>query len=77
MTPRSEALAYRIWAYAEPKGWDVSILELSIALDEHHGHIGRVCSAKDWTHRFRASEGSGAGPFGTSTYHIRGMYNAH
>lgn len=55
MSPRTEALAYRIWAYAEPRGWDVSINDIADALDVTVRRCGKVCATKGWTSRLRAS----------------------
>ena len=53
MTPRSQALAYRIWARAEPVGWDVSIRELAAELNASRQTILAVCRAKGWLTRLR------------------------
>ncbi|EYD71784.1 hypothetical protein [Limimaricola hongkongensis] len=55
MTPRSEALAYRIWAEAKPIGWDCSVTDLAEALDETPQRIGMICRAKGWSDRFRVN----------------------
>lgn len=53
--PRTEALAYRIWAYAEPLGWDVSVDDIAAALDVSASRAGRILSIKGWLGRLRAS----------------------
>ena len=58
LSPRSAALAYRIWAYCEPKGWDLTILEAADALDVKWQSLARVVGLKGWQSRFRASAGS-------------------
>ncbi|PIL20416.1 hypothetical protein P775_09765 [Puniceibacterium antarcticum] len=55
LTPCAEALAYRIWGYAKPRAWDVSIGDLALALDVDRRRIGIVCARKGWTTRLRAS----------------------
>ncbi len=54
MTPRSEALAYRIWGYADPKGWDVSVDEIAQALDVSVQRCGTIIGRKGWITRLRA-----------------------
>lgn len=39
MSPAMQALAYRIWAYAEARGWNVDEVELSEALGEKRYRI--------------------------------------
>jgi hypothetical protein len=56
MTPRSEALAFRIWAYCEPRGWDVTSPEIAEALGEPMPRVRLVCAMKGWTIRLRASQ---------------------
>jgi hypothetical protein len=48
MTPRAEALAFRIWAYASPRGWDCTAGEIADAIGIDYRAIGRVCAAKGW-----------------------------
>lgn len=54
LSPRSEALAYRIWAYANPLGWDCTIAELADALDAKFGSVRNVVSMKGWIGRLRS-----------------------
>jgi hypothetical protein len=53
MTPRAQALAFRIWQYAEPKGWDVSESDISGALGEPAARIRAVIGHKGWGERLR------------------------
>jgi hypothetical protein len=53
MRPESEALAYRIWAYCEPRGWDVTRSEIAEALGESWHRINRVTVVKGWNRRLR------------------------
>lgn len=55
MTPRSEALAFRIWAYCHPLGWDTTVSDIADALDVDAGRVGKILKAKGWTQRLRAS----------------------
>jgi hypothetical protein len=59
MTPRTIALAYRIWAYAAPRGWDVTIPELADEMREHHNTITNILRWRGWLHRVRRVSGHG------------------
>jgi len=54
LSPRSEALAYRIWAYANPLGWDCTLAELADALGAKFASVRVVVSMKGWSGRLRA-----------------------
>lgn len=54
MTPKSEALAFRIWAFCEPQGWNVTPGEIAEAVGATTQRIGRVLAAKGWTDRVRS-----------------------
>lgn len=58
MNPRTEALAFRIWAFASASNWDCSIHDIATALGETPQRIASVCSKKKWGSRLRSS-----GPF--------------
>lgn len=54
MAPRTEALAYRIWAYATPLGWDCSVKEIAEALgDVSWETVRTVMQHKKWLSRVR------------------------
>jgi len=61
--PRTEALAYRIWAYAAPREWNVTGKDIAEALGLPFGAVGMVLQAKGWHNRTRA--GSALGALGT------------
>lgn len=54
MTPRTEAIAYRIWGYASPRGWDVTVAQICDALSVSASVVGAVLQAKGWHSRVRA-----------------------
>ena len=54
MTPRTEALAFRIWQYANPRGWDCTAGEVGDAIGSSPMQVGIACSAKGWGTRLRA-----------------------
>lgn len=53
MSPRMEAMAFRIWQYANPRGWDCTVGEIAEALDMHPIPVGRVCAMRGWHVRLR------------------------
>lgn len=53
-SPKAQALAYRIWCYADPRGWDVTVTDIADALDESPKRIGAVCQNRGWIGRLRA-----------------------
>jgi len=53
MTPRGHTIAYQIWAYANPRGWDCTIAECADAIGVNRLLVGRIVHAKDWSSRFR------------------------
>jgi hypothetical protein len=64
MTAKSEALAYRIYIYANPIGWDCTPGEIAEALGVDPKRIGRVAHAKGWATRLRSASRAdwGCGP---------------
>ena len=59
LSPESEALAFRIWAYANPLGWDCTYADAADYLKENRQRVVTICSLKGWTHRFRAPPSAG------------------
>lgn len=53
MNPKTETLKYRIWAYASPRGWDVTLREIADALDEPMGRVRRTMAIARWSDRVR------------------------
>lgn len=56
LSPRSEALAFRIWAYCEPLGWDVTMQDVADALGVHCNRVVRMAGLKGWSGRFRRTQ---------------------
>jgi hypothetical protein len=56
MTPRGEALAFRIWQWANPRGWDCTTTEVADAIRSTPAAVGRIGYLKGWTSRFRRTE---------------------
>lgn len=53
VNPKTEALAFRIWAYASPLGWDCTINEIADELGENRQRVNAVCRLKAWSGRLR------------------------
>ena len=61
MTPHMEALAYRVWAYANPRGWKCSRAETADGAGISVDMVIRVISAKGWGGRVpHTSNGNGS-----------------
>lgn len=63
MTPRQEALAFRIWNIAERYGWNITRREVADKLDVPVKTVSRVTNLKGWSTRFRAHKPDYAGFF--------------
>ena len=55
MSPKAQAIAYRLWAYATPRGWDCTVTEAADALGVTRQAIAAVARCKGWGERFRSS----------------------
>jgi hypothetical protein len=53
MTPRQQALAYRIYCHCAPIGWNCTMAEAARALGASLGAVRMAVIAKGWTHRLR------------------------
>ncbi|MCF7725757.1 hypothetical protein [Sulfitobacter sp. M22] len=53
MTPRGHAIAFRIWQFCRPLGWDCTRREIADALGLHVGTVAHVVAAKGWDGRLR------------------------
>jgi hypothetical protein len=63
MTPRTQALAFRLWQQAESVGWDCTAHDLADALSTdadriHVKSVRRICREKGWTERLRVTDAS-------------------
>ena len=54
LNPKTEALAFRIWAICDPVGWDISVSDCAKQSGERLASVRRVVHLKGWTHRFRS-----------------------
>jgi hypothetical protein len=55
-SPRTEALAYRVWAHCTPLGWDCTVKQCADALGVSWQSVRDAAKAKGWLHRFRSSQ---------------------
>lgn len=56
-SPPVEALAFRLWSWARDRGWNCTLLDAAVALDEPVARVARVAQLKGWSGRFRAGSG--------------------
>lgn len=54
-SPSTLALRFRIWAVAEPAGWNLTIAEAAEALDEDFRRVAGVVRYAGWLPRFRTT----------------------
>lgn len=70
MTPRGHAIAFRIWQYCQPLGWDCTLAEVADALDEPLATVRAVIKLKNWGGRLRMTKtyyrGSGGNDYALS-----------
>ena len=56
VSPKTQALRYRIWAYANPRGWDVTYNEVADAIGEPVRSVASVIQHAKWASRMRVAE---------------------
>jgi hypothetical protein len=59
MTPKSEALAYRIWALCQPRGWGMTLKDCAEELGVDWRRVQSVVTKKRWWLRFKAESNQG------------------
>lgn len=74
LSPRSATLAYRIWAIATPRGWDLTLRELADELGESFDRVRSICMHKGWSGRLRVASPDGA--IGGVWFRSNAPYNA-
>ena len=52
-TPYTMALKFRIWAYAAPKGWSVTVSEVADEFGVTRQHVINLARQAGWSQRFR------------------------
>jgi hypothetical protein len=58
LSPRSEALALRIYNHCVPLEWDCTHADVADALGEDVRRVGNVCRNKGWNQRLRVTSKS-------------------
>lgn len=58
MTPKSETLAFRIWALCQPRGWGMTVKDCAEELGVDWQKVRNVVAAKKWSDRFKATTSS-------------------
>jgi hypothetical protein len=58
MNVKFEALAYRIWASANPRGWDCLMSEVASDIGVPTRVVSATCTVKGWGGRFRPANNS-------------------
>lgn len=53
MNPRIEATAFRIWQYAAPREWNVTVREIADAIDIPMVMVRNLCTKRGWSNRIR------------------------
>ena len=51
----TKALSLRIYGYATPRGWDLTIAECAEALGVEPARVRRIAQLRQWTSQFRAT----------------------
>ncbi len=54
MKPAPEALAYRIWALCQPRGWGMTLRDCAEELGENVNRVRSVAQHKGWATRFKS-----------------------
>lgn len=52
LSPKSEALAYRVWSICKDIEWRISISELAELMGEHPSRLTILAQRKGWLSRF-------------------------
>jgi hypothetical protein len=55
MTPRRQAITFRIWSHAESVGWDITVRDLANAIGENLYTVRNIVVQKGWRDRLRAT----------------------
>jgi uncharacterized membrane protein len=58
ISPKSEALAFRIWQYATPREWNVTVTEIADHLGEDWRRVGAMMRWRGWLTRVRVTSSS-------------------
>ena len=61
MTPKNEALAYRIWCFCTEREWNVTAEEIGEHVGISKQQVARVLGWKKWGGRIRVTKDNGPG----------------
>jgi hypothetical protein len=61
---KRDALAFRIWQFAESKNWDCTANEIADALHIHPNAVTSTCRHRGWSNRLRLEARNGFGAIG-------------
>lgn len=64
MNAKIEALAYRVWANATPKGWDCLMSDVAEEIGVSPQKVSAICAIKGWANRFRVSKCDNSAHYG-------------
>jgi len=53
MKPKTEAMAFRIWQFADASGWDVTVADVAKHLNISSARVRRINGLKGWSNRYR------------------------
>ncbi|MFC3628242.1 hypothetical protein ACFOM8_02145 [Paracoccus angustae] len=67
LSPRSQAIAFRAWAWCQTHGWEQTLQEIAEGIDESQQSVSRVFVLKGWMTRVRKM---------TADYEV-GAYHVH
>lgn len=71
MTPKYEAIAFRIWQYASPRDWRVSYDELAEELALTYSQVYNAIRAKGWGGKVMSATKSDYGKRSMAMLHMR------
>lgn len=68
LDPKRETLAFRIWQYCKPIGWNATAIEIGNAIGASYQSVSGVLVAKGWANRVRTTRTDkfGSNPMGHS-----------
>ncbi len=56
MSVKTQVIRFRIWQFANPRGWDVTFNEVAEALGVEVAVVGSIARHAGWVERFRVSK---------------------
>ena len=68
MSPKAEALAFRIHQYAHPKGWDCLMSDVAADLKVSLSSVRQISTMKGWNSRFRVAKADTTAHFGSFNF---------